>query len=120
VADFPMPGEEDLVADFIYKNGSYHLTQVVDYRTTLKAVHGKIKEVSLKAITLHQSDRLLGNTGSKFCLIWMPPEFEDIAKPHIDVLGQYADEILLYNKENERKHYWKRMADIANTSTPIQ
>lgn len=55
VAGYELPGDDDLSVDFAIKNGLYRFTQVIDYRTTPKGVHNKIKEVSLKAIAIHQA-----------------------------------------------------------------
>lgn len=113
LASYPMPGEEDLQADFLLKNTYWHITQVIDYQTTPKSAHGKIKEIGLKAITIDQAPRLLGSEAKGYVLVRVPEEFEAIARPHLDLMSQYCTDIYRYDKEADRKSYWKRMAAAA-------
>lgn len=113
LASFSLPGEEDLQADFIFKNGIYHLTQVIDYQTTPKAAHAKIKEVSVKAIALHQAPRMLDGDTAGYALVRVPPEFESIAQPHLAILHDFCPNVLRYDIEADRRRYWSRIAQAA-------
>lgn len=122
IAGFSLPGEEDLQADFVFKNGIYHLTQVIDYQTTPKSAHAKIKEVSVKAIALHQAPRILDGKTAGYALVRVPSEFESIAKPHLMILHDFCPNVLRYDVEADRTKYWKRIAEAAHlpeNSLPI-
>jgi len=116
VADFEFPGDEELTADFAFKNGAWLLTQVIDYRTTtLAAASKKIKEVSLKAIALDQAikepDRLLGeklvvNTSA---VVWVPEELADAVGPQLDILEDYCGKIYRFQNQREQIQYWEQM-----------
>lgn len=122
LASFNLPGDEDLQADFIFKNGIYHLTQVIDYQTTPKAAHAKIKEVSVKAIALHQAPRVLEGQTAGYALVRVPAEFESIARPHLSILHDFCRNVLRYDVEADRRKYWARIAEAAQlpaNSLPI-
>lgn len=118
VAGFEMPGDDELVADFAYLNGAWHLTQVVDYRTTPKAAGGKIKEVSLKAITLDQARRdplrLLGDKKAvlPYAAVWVPDDLEKIVEPQIEVLRTYCSQLFRFNRPREADAYYALMSRV--------
>lgn len=118
VAGFEMPGDEELVADFAYLNGAWHFTQVVDYRTTAKAAAGKIKDVSLKAITLDQAardtQRLLGDDKEvkPYAAVWVPDDLEKIVQLQIDILDSYCRTLYRFNKPREAEAYFALMAKV--------
>lgn len=110
ISSYNLPGESDMAIDFAMKNGMWRFTQVVDYRTTLKAAHNKIKEVSVKAITLHQAPKALDVKPDEvkgYALVWVPPEFETIAAPHLKVMSDFTPNILRYDRPTDRERYWQ-------------
>lgn len=122
VAGYELPGEDDLAVDFAIKNGLYRFTQVIDYRTTPKNVHSKIKEVSIKAIAIHQAPRALDvkkDDVKGYALVWVPPEFSDIAHPHLKVLHDFTDEILHYDNPRDRGRYWDLIGAWTHQQGPL-
>lgn len=122
VAGYELPGDDDLSVDFAIKNGLYRFTQVIDYRTTPKGVHNKIKEVSLKAIAIHQAPRALDvkrDDVKGYALVWVPPEFSDIASPHLKVLSDFTQEILHYDNPKDRNRYWDLVCNWTHHEGPL-
>jgi hypothetical protein len=125
VAGFELPGDEELVADFAYLNGAWHLTQVVDYRTTAKAAASKIKEVSIKGVTLDQAkrytERLLGDKKEvlPYAAVWVPDELERLVEPQLEVLNSYCRKLYRFNKPKEAEAYYSLMADVMEGSSQI-
>lgn len=116
VAGFEFPGDEELVADFAFKNGAWLLTQVLDYRTTtVAAAAKKIKEVSLKAIALDQAtkepDRLLGEKldVKTSAVVWVPEELSNAVGAQLDILEDYCGAIYRFQNQREQVQYWDRM-----------
>jgi hypothetical protein len=123
VVGYELPGDDDLSIDFALKNGAYRFTQVVDYRTTPKGAHTKIKEVSLKAIAIHQAPRAMGVASTQvmgYALVWVPPELADVARPHLKVLSDFTTEILHYDVPKERERYWSLVNNWVKAESPIQ
>ena len=116
VAGFEFPGDEELGADFAFKNGAWLLTQVLDYRSvTVAAAAKKIREVSLKAIALDQAakepDRLLGEklAVNTTAVVWVPEELADAVGPQIDILEDYCGKIYRFQNDREQGQYWDHM-----------
>lgn len=119
VAGFEFPGDEELGADFAFKNGAWHLTQVLDYRaSSVGAAAKKIKEVSLKAIALDQAqkepDRLLGDqlAVKATAVVWVPDELADVVAPQLDILDDYCQRIYRFHNPREQSQYWAMMKDL--------
>ena len=119
VAGFDFPGDEELGADFAFKNGAWHLTQVLDYRTnSIGAAAKKIKEVSLKAIALDQAakepDRLLGDAADvkTTAVVWVPDELASVVAPQLDILEDYCQRIYRFQHDRERTQYWDMMKNL--------
>jgi len=124
VAGFEFPGDEELSADFAYKNGVWTLTQVIDYRsTTVQAAAKKIKEVSLKAIALDQAlkdtDRLLGEKLEvvNSAVVWVPEELQEAVAPQIDILGDYA-RLYRFQSAREQTQFWDMMKKLTRGHAP--
>ncbi len=79
--------EEELDADFILKNGAYHVTVTLDLR---KAAIGKA-QAALKAIVLDKSSAVLGGPGGveKIAVYAASPDAHEF-RPHIGILTDYA------------------------------
>lgn len=119
VADFDFPGDEELGADFAFKNGEWLLTQVLDYRTSsIGAAAKKIKEVSLKAIALDQAqkepDRLLGErlNVKTTAIVWVPEELASVVAPQLDIMEDYCQRIYRFQHDRERVQYWDMMKNL--------
>ena len=125
VAGFELPGDDELVADFAYRNGSWHLTQVVDYRTSPKAAAGKIKEVSVKAITLDQATRdtkrLLGDVMEvmPYAAVFVPPELEKAVAPQLEIMRTYCNELFRFERAKEADNYWRLMRSVVGVRQAV-
>lgn len=119
VAGFEFPGDEELAADFAFKNGAWHLTQVLDYRTSsMGAAAKKIKEVSLKAIAMDQAkkepERLLGDSlqVKTMAVVWVPDELTDVVAPQLDILGDYCQKLYRFHNQREQVQYFEMMKGL--------
>ena len=74
----------------------------------------KIKEVSLKAITLDQAlrdtDRLLGEKLEVInsAVVWVPEELTETVAPQIELLGDYA-KLYRFQSPREQTQFWAMM-----------
>ena len=118
VAGWGFPGDEELSADFAYKNGAWNIMQVLDYRaSTPVAAAKKIKEVSLKAIAMDQAkkdpERLLGENleVKTHTVVWVPQELEDTVGPQVDILEGYST-IYRFQNQREQVKFWDMMSKL--------
>lgn len=125
IAGFEMPGDEELVADFAYLNGAWHFTQVLDYRTTSKGATGKLKEVSVKAITLDQArrdtERLLGDRKvvHGYAAVYVPDDLEAVVQPQLQVLQGYCKHVFRFDQRDGAAEYYDLMGRITKTRSAL-
>jgi hypothetical protein len=101
VRDYSIAPSEGLKADFALKNGKMHVASTLDLRKS----NASLAEAALKSIVLDKAEKVFGKRGPGVRTIGvyavvanMRPHF----KQHIELLGDYADEI--YNWEDDRQH----------------
>jgi hypothetical protein len=96
-----------LRADFVLKNGVYHVTATLDLRKTSV----KIDEACLKAVVLDKAKEEFDGDKRLFG-VYAAPLAETINfKDHIELLGDYADELFNWMDLSARSNYQRRMYD---------
>ena len=110
VRDFLVPSDEGLYADFVLKNGAYHVTATLDLRR--KNVH--IKEAALKAIVLDRAKAVLASDTHRLGVYAATPETDQF-KPHIHVLRSYTDELYNWSDADDRQRYFHHIYRAINS-----
>jgi len=100
VRDYLVSTEEDLRADFILKNGTYHVTATLDLRRD--SVH--IKEATWKAVVLDRAKVVL-KPGARRLGVYAAAPKADQFHSHISVLGDYSDDIFNWLDRKDRERY---------------
>jgi len=110
VRDLPIAPSEGLRADFALQNGRLHVASTLD----LRKANTSLAEAALKSITLDKAHDVYEKKRQKIRTIGVyavPSDMRAHFKQHIELLGDYADEI--YNWEDRRQHekFLKTMYD---------
>ncbi len=100
VRDYMVSTDEDLRADFVLKNGVFHVTATLDLRR--ESVH--IKEATWKAVVLDRAKIALPS-GTRRLGVYAASPKADQFKSHIKILGDYSDEIFNWADRDERERY---------------
>jgi len=66
VERYPIAVNENLYADFAFKNGAYHITETINYKVTSGINTDKFEETGLKAIKLDKSKKVFGEDTKRF------------------------------------------------------
>jgi hypothetical protein len=99
VPHFPIPGNPDLKADFVYKNGVYRITQTLDYRVSAQGARQKISEACTKVMAAAEGAKAWGTDTKKFAIVNVPSEVADIADAHLDLL--YTSGFQIFHSDNK-------------------
>ncbi|MBL4782591.1 MAG: DUF3037 domain-containing protein [Porticoccaceae bacterium] len=105
VENFKYSENEDLRVDFAFKNGAYHVTEVIDL--TVKNLNPKFNEAGLKAITFLRSKNILGDNTKATLLYSANSSQEAKASTHLTLLGEYADQMYNCLSDQDIKSYIK-------------
>lgn len=118
VSHYPILENERLYADFAIKNGVWNITESLDFRASLETLRKtKFEQAALKALTLDQGRRILGNNSIPIVVYSVDPEKEELIQPHIKILSHYAEKLFNYSDSNERLQYLTMMLKAAGRSS---
>jgi hypothetical protein len=113
VPGFPVSIEENLFADFAFKNGIYRFAEVVDLCVSPTTLPDKFKECCEKAISLDMAKRKFGSESARLVLFSAPEQYSPLVDSSLNLLQDYATRVLNANSEEDLLVFQK---DFASTS----
>lgn len=113
VANYPISSEEGLSADFLLKNGAYHLTETIDFRSeNLKKQMG---EAALSALTISKARELFdGNLDSFVIYAAEKTSQEKSAKLQINLLEKHTNHLINAFSKDDMNYYYEKMLNAAS------
>lgn len=101
---------DELRADFVVKNGVYHVTATLD----LRKASVEIAEAALKSIVLDRAKIALSPDARTIGVYALETVEAHGAHPHIHLLSNYADEMYNWSNHDEKTAYQHRIYDAVN------
>lgn len=116
IPSYPIAADEGLYADFLLKNGSYHLTETLDLRTDNKKV--KLGEAALKALTIDKA-RITLRGGVQSTLIFAVDNLaQEKTKIHqLNILRDRVQNSYNLNSKQDMSEYFDYMLSKAGSNT---
>lgn len=117
VPNYPIDEDEGLFADFVVKNGAYHVTETADLRSTTASNIERVRIASFAAIKLHRAKETFGRSTKRFVVYasrrGAPAQAENL-------IGQYADAIFHLDSKKEMASYMEHMMDTASSTRSLR
>ncbi|WP_000846935.1 DUF3037 domain-containing protein [Escherichia coli] len=109
VANYPISNEEGLVADFLLKNGKYHLTETLDFRS--ENIKKQMGEAAISVLTITKAYELYNSNIDSFVIFAAETTAQEkSAKQQLNLLEKHADNLInAYSKEDMRSYYEKML-----------
>jgi len=104
--------EDDLTADFALKNGIYHVTATLD----LRRANVDKGQAAIKAITLDRASHSF-ETEVRRIGVYAAPHDAAQFRPHIHMLGEYADDTYNWADPRQREAYLHSIHDAIHGSS---
>ncbi len=113
IANYPISSEEGLVADFLLKNGKYHLTETIDFRS--ENIKRQMGEAAVSALTISKADEIYSNNIDSF-LIYAAETItqEKTARQQIKLLEKHADHLINAFSKDDMNFYYEKMLNAAS------
>ncbi len=113
VANYPISSEEGLVADFLLKNGKYHLTETIDFRSeNLKRQMG---EAAVSALTISKASEIYGSNIDSFVIYAAETTTQEkSAKQQLNLLEKHSDHLINAFSKEDMGFYYDRMLNAAS------
>ncbi|WP_043309312.1 DUF3037 domain-containing protein [Pseudomonas sp. ML96] len=111
VYNYPLNEKSGFHADFLLKNGRFHITEAIDFN--VNDLNAKFKETSLKMMTFMEGRKALGeDTGSFFVYTARKTVEKDITS-HLNLASDYSDQIFNLDCPKENARYFDTICSLA-------
>jgi hypothetical protein len=116
VSNVPVGPAGKLHIDFLLKNGCFHATEAVDFRSSEDSGVSELKDVALAAFTLNYARDKLGPKTTKCYFVFSAPAMiEKALNPAVSLAENSADEIYNLESSDDRVRYLDTILDAAGT-----
>lgn len=113
VTNFTISHDEGLVADFLLKNGKYHLTETIDFRA--ENIKKQMGEAAVSAITISKANEVYLNNIDSF-VIYAAETIaqEQSARKQLNLLEKHCDNLINSYSKSDMDFYYDRMLNAAH------
>jgi hypothetical protein len=115
VQAFPISAEENLFADFAYKNGTYRCAEIIDLKVGEASLNDKFKECCEKAVSLDKAKRKFGVESTRLVLFSAPEGFNPLIDSSLNLLNDYATELLNADSAEDLVAFRAKLAPLPNS-----
>lgn len=113
VANYPISQEEGLVADFLLKNGKYHLTETIDFRN--ENPKKRMGDAAISALTINKAQEIYYNNIDSFVIYAAETTAqENNAKQQLKLLEKYSDHLINAFSREDMLVYYEKMMNAAS------
>lgn len=117
VQNYPINENMGLTADFLLKNGIYHLSEVIDYN--VNNTHSKLKETSLKMMTFMESKKTLHDEVNCYFVYSATQKKESEVIQHLNLAESYSNKMFNVNSTDDFKQYIAMVSELTQTEIPL-
>ncbi|ADW76082.1 hypothetical protein Rahaq_4498 (plasmid) [Rahnella aceris] len=117
VQGYPLSESDGLYAELLLKNGIYHLTETLDFRSS--NFKQKLGDTAVKAITMNAA-KSVWNEGVKTFLVYAAePSQERTYAQQINLVNGYADNMYNLLSASDMSIYFEHMINAAGRNMPV-
>jgi hypothetical protein len=118
VSSFPLGTNSGLAADFMLKNGRYHMSEVIDFNVI--DTNAKFKETTMKVMTFLEGKRVLDENMGCYLIYSASASKEKEITPHLNLASDYSDNLYNFYSEIDRAAYFQKLADLTGRELSLQ
>lgn len=117
VQGYPLSESDGLYAELLLKNGIYHLTETLDFRSS--NLKQKLGDTAVKAITMNTAKTVWHEDVKTFLVYAAEPSQERMYAQQINLVNGYADKMYNLLSKSEMSNYFEHMISAAGRSMPV-
>ncbi len=114
VQGYPLSEEEGLYAELLLKNGVYHLTETLDFRSS--NLKQKLGDTAVKAITMNTAKTVWDEGVNTFLVYAAEASQERTYAQQINLVNGYADKMFNLLSTSDMSAYFEHMIEAAGRS----
>lgn len=113
VPSYTIDKSSGLSADFMFKNGRYHMTEVIDFNVNDN--QAKFKETTLKVMSFIEGKRHISSNLGCYLVYSATVEKENEVSAHINLASDYSDKIYNIASKDDESSYYQMLSDLTGT-----
>lgn len=110
IYNYPLNENSGFSADFLLKNGKFHMTEAIDFN--LNDPSAKFKETTMKVMTFMEGRKFLGDDSARYFVYFASAAKEKEVIPHINLAEEYSDKIFNLESKEEHTEYFGLMSSL--------
>jgi hypothetical protein len=111
VYNYPLNEKSGFHADFILKNGKFHITEAIDFN--VNDLNSKLKETSMKVMTFMEGRKALGEKTGSYFVYTATSAIEKEITSHLNMASDYSDELFNLANTKDSARYFDLMSSLA-------
>ncbi|WP_050862064.1 DUF3037 domain-containing protein [Enterobacter kobei] len=113
IANYPISPNEGLEADFLLKNGKYHLTETIDFRS--ENIKKQMGEAAISALTISKAHDIFCNNIDSFVIYAAETTAQEkSARLQLNLLEKHTDKLINAYSKDDMHSYYDRMLSAAS------
>ena len=117
VSNYVLNESNGISADFLLKNGKYHLTEVIDYDVVDK--RSKFKETTMKLMTFVEGQKSLDGELASYFVYSASTSTEREVAQQINLAEDYSTKIFNLASRNDEAEYFQIIQDAVGQQLPF-
>ncbi len=117
VSGYPLSNSTGLVADFMLKNGKYHMSETIDFNVV--DINSKFKETSLKAMTFLEGKKVLGDATACYLVYSASNSKEKEITTHLNMASDYSDKLFNFESADDKASYFNILSQLVGRELPL-
>lgn len=115
VYNYLLSDKTGFTADFLLKNGRYHITEAIDFN--VNDTNTKFKETTMKVMTFMEGRKALGDDSARYFVYAATAAKEKEIISHINLAEEYSDKIFNIESKEESADYFQMMSSLVGAGS---
>ncbi len=117
VSSYPLGVSTGLSADFMLKNGKFHMSETIDFNVV--DINSKFKETSLKAMTFLEGKKMLGGETGCYLVYSASTSKEREITTHLNMASDYSDRLFNFESADDKASYFDMLSKLVGRELPL-
>lgn len=117
VPNFEISEKSGMTADFMLKNGRFHMTEVIDFN--VNDVNLKMKETTLKIMTFMEGKKHISDDIGCYLVYAADKDKLSEVIQHLSLAEDYSDKMFNFNSMQEKASYYQLMKNLVGSGLQL-
>lgn len=111
IPNFELSDQTGLTVDFLLKNGSYHITEAIDFN--IHKIKPKYNETTMKTLAFIESREIFGNQAQRYLAYTVSAAKENQVRQHLNLAEKHCERMFNLESGQDSSNYYQMMENLA-------